>query len=81
METPIQKIKGHIHDRLIAAKELDEPTRYLEGLMLIADQLLEDERKLIILAYEDGVSEGSNHYSNALSAIDYYNETFDIEHD
>ena len=86
-ETPIQKLKGHIHDRLIAAEELDEPTRFLEGLMLIADQFLEEEREVIDDAYLCGLNRGlvfqgtQSLLCEGPSVRDYYQENFNTTDD
>lgn len=72
-----------MHDFLCEQLKIKQPwVDYprIEDAILKCEELMEEERKAFILAYEDGVSEGSNCYAKALPATDYYNETFDIKH-
>ncbi len=44
----MQRLIGHINDRLTASRELDKDTYYLEGVLSIAEELLEVEKEQIM---------------------------------
>ena len=73
----MQRIIGHINDRLIASRELDKDTYYLEGILSITEELLEVEMEQIAGAFESGVKETFSSTLSPESGLDYYNETFE----